>query len=293
MSENSIIMGNWFHLFLHRFDGKQANGKVILSTTVEASYVLQLQDIFFSCWARRPSRHISGDSIDDPNFFSGEDDGISPMPLIDDNFKQHLLVRCWLKMANYQLELWQNNGVLNRNNYWHSDSFSFLIELHVHRHNNGVLRVTNRRFYMENRFFLSERGMREFFIRILLEEQIIPENSNGIQFIHHSPSGIPIPIPVYSLAHLVHFVLHIGRLMRNDPRNEFLTLLPIHLYIAIDEFRQLQFLNDSIILDGESLDRGLQQLDDSIILDGELFEEVGLSEYIDSTTQRRENRDFN
>ncbi|KAL5820070.1 hypothetical protein ACOSQ4_023912 [Xanthoceras sorbifolium] len=185
-------------------------------------------------------------------------------------------------MANYQLELWQNNGVLNRNNYWHSDSFSFLIELHVHRHNNGVLRVTNRRFYMENRFFLSERGMREFFIRILLEEQIIPENSNGIQFIHHSPSGIPIPIPVYSLAHLVHFVLQIVRLMRNDPRNEFLTLLPIHLYIAIDEFRQLQFLNDSIILDGESLDRGLQQLDDSIILDGELFEEV--EEKIETST---------
>ncbi|KAH7575978.1 hypothetical protein JRO89_XS02G0267400 [Xanthoceras sorbifolium] len=66
--------------------------------------------------------------------------------------------------------------------------------------------------------------------------------------------------------------------MKNDPRNRFLTLLPIRLYISIDEIRQLQFLDDSRILDGESLDGGLvhqQQLNDLIILDGESFNEVG------------------
>ncbi|KAL5738753.1 hypothetical protein ACOSP7_031514 [Xanthoceras sorbifolium] len=162
-------------------------------------------------------------------------------------------------MATYQLEFWQNNGVLNRaNHHWHSVSSGFQIELHLHRHNNGVLRVTNRIFYLENRVFLLERQLRESLIRILLEEQI-PLNSNGVQFIHHSPSGLPVPIPVYSLEHLVFFLLQTVRLMSNDPRNRFLTLLPIHLYIAIDESRRLQFLDDSVILDGES------------------FEEIGLS----------------
>ncbi|KAH7543751.1 hypothetical protein JRO89_XS15G0010800 [Xanthoceras sorbifolium] len=180
-------------------------------------------------------------------------------------------------MATYQLEFWQNNGVLNRaNHHWHSVSSGFQIELHLHRHNNGVLRATNRMFYLENRVFLFERQLQESLIRILLEEQI-PLNSNGVQFIHHSPSGLPVPIPVYSLEHLVFFLLQTVRLVSNDPRNRFLTLLPIHLYIAIDESRRLQFLDDSVILDGEYLDGGLQQLDNSIILDGESFEEVGLS----------------
>ncbi|KAH7543757.1 hypothetical protein JRO89_XS15G0011500 [Xanthoceras sorbifolium] len=141
-------------------------------------------------------------------------------------------------MATYQLEFWQNNGVLNRaNHHWHSDSSAFQIELHLHRCNNGVLRVTNRTFYVENR-----GRMREVLIRILLEEQI----------------------PTV-------------RLMNNDPRNRFLTLLPIHMYIVIDESRRLQFLDGSVILDGKYLDGGLQQLDDPIILDGASFEEVGLS----------------
>ncbi|KAL5737067.1 hypothetical protein ACOSQ2_031855 [Xanthoceras sorbifolium] len=162
-------------------------------------------------------------------------------------------------MATYQLEFWQNNGVLNRaNHHWHSVSSGFQIELHLHRHNNGVLRATNRMFYLENQVFLFERQLRESLIRILLEEQI-PLNSNGVQFIHHSPSGLPVPIPVYSLEHLVFFLLQTVRLISNDPRNRFLTLLPIHLYIAIDESRRLQFLDDSVILDGES------------------FEEIGLS----------------
>ncbi|KAH7543758.1 hypothetical protein JRO89_XS15G0011600 [Xanthoceras sorbifolium] len=140
-------------------------------------------------------------------------------------------------MATYQLEFWQNNGVLNRENrHWHSDSSAFQIELHLHRLNNGVLRVTNRTFYVENR-----GRMREVLIRILLEEQI-PVNSDGVEFILHSPSGLPFPIPVYSLEHLEFFILQTVRLMSNDPTN------------------------------GE-----LQQLDDSIILDDESFEEVGLS----------------
>ncbi|KAL5737054.1 hypothetical protein ACOSQ2_031842 [Xanthoceras sorbifolium] len=162
-------------------------------------------------------------------------------------------------MATYQLEFWQNNGVLNGvNHHWHSDSSAFLIELHLHRRNNGVLRVTKRMFYLENQVFLFERQLRECLIRILLEEQI-PLNSNGVQFIHHSPSGLPVPIPVYSLEHLVFFLLQTVRLM------------------TIDESRRLQFLDDSVILDGEYLDGGLQQLDNSIILDGESFEEIGLS----------------
>ncbi|KAL5794786.1 hypothetical protein ACOSP7_003380 [Xanthoceras sorbifolium] len=172
-------------------------------------------------------------------------------------------------MATYTLELWQNHGVLNRNHNWHFDYSGFQIELHVHHRNSGVLRPT-RTFYWENQFLLSERGMRELIIRILLEE-LIPINSYGVQFIRHSPSGIPIPTPLYSFQNLVLSVLHTVMLMRNDPINRFVTLLPINLYIVIDEIRQLLLLNDSIILDGESLDRGLVQLqfDDSIILDGE------------------------
>ncbi|KAL5862110.1 hypothetical protein ACOSQ3_003395 [Xanthoceras sorbifolium] len=179
-------------------------------------------------------------------------------------------------MATYTLELWQNHGVLNRNHNWHFDYSGFQIELHVHHRNSGVLRPT-RTFYWENQFLLSERGMREFIIRILLEEQI-PINSYGVQFIRHSPSGIPIPTPLYSFQHLVLSVFHTVMLMRNDPINRFVTLLLIHLYIVIDEIRQLRFLDDSIILDGESLDRGLVQLqfDDLIMFDGESFEEVGL-----------------
>ncbi|KAK2656486.1 hypothetical protein Ddye_009538 [Dipteronia dyeriana] len=187
-------------------------------------------------------------------------------------------------MANYQLELRQNNEIINRNLNWLNTNYcGFVIELQVHRRrNNGELRSTNRTYYQENDVLLSVRGTREFLIRILSAEEMFVNSSrflrdNVVQFIR------PSPLPVYSLQHLVLSFLGSVMRMRNDPMNRFLTLVPIQLNLVIDQFRQLQFLDDSIILDGsESLNRGLmQRLDDSvIILDGhhhQSLEVAGLS----------------
>ncbi|KAK0604960.1 hypothetical protein LWI29_021377 [Acer saccharum] len=73
--------------------------------------------------------------------------------------------------------------------------------------------------------------------------------------------------------------------------NRFLTLVPIQLNLVIDEIRYLQFLDDSIILDGNvSLYRGfMQRLDDPIlILEGHHHQslEVGLSNTVSAAVQR-------
>ncbi|KAK4840715.1 hypothetical protein QYF36_016315 [Acer negundo] len=193
-------------------------------------------------------------------------------------------------MANYRLEFRQNNEILNKNFNWLNTNFSgFVIELNVHhRHNNGeLLRATNRTYYQENHIFLSERGMREFLTRILLAEYMFVNSSRFlcdhiVQLIRHRPSGLPFPTPIYSPEHLVFSVLEIVWLIRNNPRNRFLTLVPIQLNLVIDEFRHFQFLDDSIILVGNvSMYRGLmQRFDDSVIIfEGHHHQslEVGLS----------------
>ncbi|KAL5818819.1 hypothetical protein ACOSQ3_022754 [Xanthoceras sorbifolium] len=150
---------------------------------------------------------------------------------------------------------------------------TFLAELWVRHRNSEGLRPF--RTFWENQLLLSERGMREFYIRILSEEQI-PLNS-----ICHISSGIPIPVPLYSVEHLVRSVLHIVRLIRNDPRYLSMPILSFHLQIASDEIGHLQFLPlifEAISSPAEPESAGglvqLQQLDNSIILDGESFEEV-------------------
>ncbi|TXG60160.1 hypothetical protein EZV62_014733 [Acer yangbiense] len=201
------------------------------------------------------------------------------------------------KMANYQLEFRQNNEIIDRNLNWlNTNFFGFVIELQVHRRrNNGELRATNRTCYQENDVFLSERGMREFLIRILSAEEMFVNFSqflcdNVVQLICRSPSGWPHTLPVYSLEHLVLSFLGNVLLMRNNPMNRFLTLVPIQLNLVIDESRHLQFLDDSILNGNVSLYRGLmQRLDDSvIILESHHHQslEVGLSNTASAAVQR-------
>ncbi|KAK4840526.1 hypothetical protein QYF36_010998 [Acer negundo] len=174
-------------------------------------------------------------------------------------------------MSKFQLEFRQNNEIFNNGNFhWlNTSSSGFLIELHEHDHrNNGELRRRIMMDFEESRDFLSERGMREFLNRILLPEEtsVNPTRfflENGVQLINYSTPEFQFPI---SLDHLVHSVLEIVRSIRNNPRNQLRTVVPIQLNLDIYRVRQFQFLDDSIIFEDESFNgRSMQRLNDSIV----------------------------
>ncbi|KAI9178053.1 hypothetical protein LWI28_022152 [Acer negundo] len=152
--------------------------------------------------------------------------------------------------SSNQLKLVQNNAILDRINSREGDWSGFAIELCVKKHSTSY--SYKRLFYKREADFLLPMGIERFLSDIIREEQVLEDvEIRGIQLTMPNPGTGSLPFSsntVFSLEDMALFAYLSLWILRNDPINRSIKILPIQMDLKIQRFQRLD-LEDSIIWD--------------------------------------------